>query len=251
MNSRELVRRAIEFEKPERLPFWQHVFDDIPDDVCDCWEMDRGRNGWFFDNPVTDDWGCGWEKTEQKNMGQVVHHPLADWAALDTYVPPDPKDPFYFDRLEDELRAASSTELAQVAIKEGNAQRGKKLFYQSAAACFACHDPPRGAVRLGPDLAKITTKLSVEQLVESILHPSKLIDKEYAQVSVQTSSGQVQTGVRISESEKEIVLRNLAQLEPIKIDQDDIVALLLECRDTQITIGRRRDRVLKLVKKVG
>jgi putative heme-binding domain-containing protein len=62
----------------------------------------------------------------------------------------------------------------------------------------------------------------VEQLVEAILHPSKLIDKEYAQVSVLTDDGQVHTGVRISESKKEIVLRNLAQLKPIKIAQDDI-----------------------------
>jgi hypothetical protein len=39
MTSRELVERAIEFGTPERLPFWQHVLPDVPDDVCDCWEM--------------------------------------------------------------------------------------------------------------------------------------------------------------------------------------------------------------------
>jgi len=103
MTSRELVTRALKFGSPDRLPFWQHVFADIPDDVCDCWEMDRGRGGWFFDNPVVDDWGCGWEKTEQKNMGQVRHHPLEDWTSLKTYKPPDPRDPWYFERLEHEM----------------------------------------------------------------------------------------------------------------------------------------------------
>ena len=99
MESREIVRRAIEFRRPPRLPFWQHDVDFAPDDVCDVWEMDRAEAGWFFDRAAPDDWGCGWRRTEAKNMGQVVEHPLADWAALDGYRPPDPQNPFYFERL--------------------------------------------------------------------------------------------------------------------------------------------------------
>ena len=106
MTSREIVERAITFARPPRLPFWQHGMPGVPEDVCDVWEMDRARSGWFFDNPVEDDWACGWAKTEQNNMGQVVHHPLQDWARLDTYRPPDPCDPFYFERIEDKLAAA-------------------------------------------------------------------------------------------------------------------------------------------------
>jgi len=99
MESREIVRRTIEFRRPPRLPFWQHDVDFAPDDVCDVWEMDRAEAGWFFDRAAPDDWGCGWRRTEAKNMGQVVEHPLADWAALDGYRPPDPRNPFYFERL--------------------------------------------------------------------------------------------------------------------------------------------------------
>ncbi|MFT5302745.1 MAG: putative heme-binding domain-containing protein, partial [Mariniblastus sp.] len=124
--------------------------------------------------------------------------------------------------LEAELLLSSPAELAEIAMKNGNSRRGKKLFYQSSAACFACHDPPKGAARLGPDLAKMATKLTNEELVESILHPSKLIDKEYAQVKVLTLDGKLQTGVRISETKNEIVLRNLAEPNPITIAQDDI-----------------------------
>ena len=99
MQSKEIVRRAIEFDSPPRLPFFQHQAADAPDDVCDVWEMDRAEAGWFFDTAAPDDWGCEWEVTEVKNMGQVVGHPLADWAALASYRPPDPHNPFYFDRL--------------------------------------------------------------------------------------------------------------------------------------------------------
>ncbi len=106
MTRREIVRRAITFDKPPRLPFFQHELKEFPDDVCDCWEMDRARKGWFFDQPVEDDWGCVWAATEQKNMGQVIGHPLADWRKLATYRPPDPRDPFYFARIEDKLKDA-------------------------------------------------------------------------------------------------------------------------------------------------
>ncbi|NQU20476.1 MAG: hypothetical protein HQ567_04280 [Candidatus Nealsonbacteria bacterium] len=68
--------------------------------------MDRGRGGWNFDNAVEDDWGCGWAVTAKKNMGQVVHHPLQDWAKLDTFRPPNPRDPFYFERIDGDIAEA-------------------------------------------------------------------------------------------------------------------------------------------------
>jgi len=115
MESREIVRRAIEFETPPRLPFflgeaWDKrlsaVIKDFPNDVCDCWEMDRQENGWYFGIPARDDWGCQWATTEIKNMGQVVGRPLEDWSRLSSYKPPNPKNPFYFRRIEDSIRDA-------------------------------------------------------------------------------------------------------------------------------------------------
>jgi len=55
MQRREIVKRAIRFDRPPRLPFWQDVVADVPSDVCDCWEMDRARRGWFFDRQAEDD----------------------------------------------------------------------------------------------------------------------------------------------------------------------------------------------------
>jgi uroporphyrinogen-III decarboxylase len=112
MDSREIVRRAIEMRHPPRLPFWQHEVDWAPDDVCDVWEMDRAEAGWFFDNAAPDDWQCQWARTEVKNMGQVVGHPLADWSALESYRPPDPRNPFYFERIEPLLDEAGDRYVA-------------------------------------------------------------------------------------------------------------------------------------------
>jgi putative heme-binding domain-containing protein len=124
--------------------------------------------------------------------------------------------------LEQELLATDVAELARVALDRGNVQRGKKLFYESAAACFACHDPPKGTARLGPDLTSLKTTLSPEQLVNSLLRPSELIDKAYAQVSVLDVDGQVQMGIRVAENDTEIVLRNLAAPDPITIKKSEI-----------------------------
>jgi hypothetical protein len=68
--------------------------------------MDRQENGWYFDNAVADDWGCQWRRTEITNMGQVVGHPLEEWSKLESYRPPDPRNPFYFARIEDEIADA-------------------------------------------------------------------------------------------------------------------------------------------------
>ncbi len=106
MEAKEIVRRAIEFEKPPRFPFWQHDVPGAPDDVLDLWEMDRAEAGWYFDQPGLDDWGCLWAHSDKKNMGQVLGHPLHDWARLERYRPPDPRNPFYFERLEPLLQEA-------------------------------------------------------------------------------------------------------------------------------------------------
>lgn len=125
-------------------------------------------------------------------------------------------------KLEDELLSTSPAELAQVAIAKGDAERGKNLFFKSAAACFACHAPPAGAIRLGPDLTKVQTKMKPADLIDSVLRPSKQIDKAFAQVIVLTDQGKQYTGVRISENDDEIVLRNLAQPTPIVIKKEDV-----------------------------
>ena len=124
--------------------------------------------------------------------------------------------------LEKELLGGDAAKIAELAMKRGKASRGKKLFYKSAAACFACHDPPSGTPRLGPDLTALKTKMSPAELVESILKPSKKIDKEFAQVTVLTEEGKTITGIRVSQNDDEVVLRNVASPKPIRISMDEV-----------------------------
>ena len=106
----ENTLRAIRFERPDYIPMefwinpacWHHyrpetlyelmadhplLFPDfiwteaiIPEPAP--WE----RAG----VPYTDAWGCVWETTDDGITGAVTQHPLADWNALEDFVPPDP-----------------------------------------------------------------------------------------------------------------------------------------------------------------
>jgi putative membrane-bound dehydrogenase-like protein len=124
--------------------------------------------------------------------------------------------------LEKELLAADPIQLATVARARGNAGRGKKLFYDARSTCYTCHDPPGGAVRLGPNLPDLKTTLSDAEVVESILHPSKRIDPDFVQVTVVTNDGKQVTGIRVEENDREVVLRSPTQPEPVRIPRSNV-----------------------------
>jgi putative heme-binding domain-containing protein len=124
--------------------------------------------------------------------------------------------------LEKELLAADPVVLARVARARGNVARGKKLFYDARSTCYTCHDPPGGAARIGPHLPDLKTSLADVEVVESILLPSKRIDPDYAQVTVVTTEGRQFTGIRAVDNDQEIVLRNPAQSEPVRIARGDV-----------------------------
>ncbi|MCA9212961.1 MAG: PQQ-dependent sugar dehydrogenase, partial [Planctomycetales bacterium] len=80
--------------------------------------------------------------------------------------------------VEDRVRRlGSSVDPTAILSLEGDGERGKSLFLEAAAvACRNCHQIGTQGKHLGPDLSKIAEKLSREQILESILEPSKRID---------------------------------------------------------------------------
>ncbi|HIE43880.1 MAG TPA: hypothetical protein EYP78_03675 [Candidatus Omnitrophica bacterium] len=94
MTSRERVRRAILFQKPDRVPF------DLPDeygtdflhvgtDPDPNWKPKiKSEEEW------EDEWGCIWRKLPGDiTMGQVSFYPLSDYAQLEKFRFPDYKNP--------------------------------------------------------------------------------------------------------------------------------------------------------------
>jgi hypothetical protein len=97
MNSYDIVKNAIEFNNPERLP-------------CEFGAMglsDTYRVNWNqigigdkTKRETYDEWGCLWARTEQANMGQVKGHPLSDWGLIDKFKWPDPDNKEFYKGME-------------------------------------------------------------------------------------------------------------------------------------------------------
>ena len=104
------VYRAIFFETPDYIPVnfvindacWHHYPQDwLARQIEDHPLLFSGRTPPKLpytpayglvarkDAPYVDDFGCRWETTDDGITGTVVGHPLADWAAYDSYLFPD------------------------------------------------------------------------------------------------------------------------------------------------------------------
>ena len=104
MNSRQRVNRAIEMTGPDRVPVMhdtlfgafsrygkalEDLYRKYPADVVNVGSATYGEFGPEINVPSRDPWGSLWVRPSDEHKGQVVFHPLADWAALDRYQPPD------------------------------------------------------------------------------------------------------------------------------------------------------------------
>ncbi len=97
MSSYEVVRRAIEFAVPDRLPIRFQTLG-LSDTHSVRWnQIGTGDHAL---RETLDEWGCTWERSAVANMGQVKGHPLADWSALARFRWPDPDDPAFYDGME-------------------------------------------------------------------------------------------------------------------------------------------------------
>jgi hypothetical protein len=93
MTSRELVRRAIRFESPDRLPFTGSMGDtDFTGDTVALFP-DTGLK-WWLGGGGTDEWGSRWEiEPGSKDMGQVRNTVLPDLARYPELAIPDASRP--------------------------------------------------------------------------------------------------------------------------------------------------------------
>jgi putative heme-binding domain-containing protein len=122
------------------------------------------------------------------------------------------------------LDMAKLPEIAVLAKKRGDIERGKAILAASAhndAACLKCHTVNGVGGKIGPDLSAIGTKASRENLLESLLYPSKAIADQFVQWNVVTKKGISLSGLLLEESAEAIVLRD-ANGQDTKLAKRDI-----------------------------
>jgi putative heme-binding domain-containing protein len=90
----------------------------------------------------------------------------------------------------------------------GDAGRGEKLFWSKALSCGNCHRIGDRGTAVGPDLSAIGKLRGREDLLESILEPSRRIEPKYAAYVADTADGRSFTGLLVRRDEMTVVLRD-------------------------------------------
>ena len=109
-------------------------------------------------------------------------------------------------RKPDTNKDALIAQLSPLVTKPGNADHGKELFTQY---CSVCHKFGEIGKEVGPVLTGIGAH-GPEELLVSIVDPSRQIDAGYELFNVETKDGQLQSGILAQENDARIVLRSLA-----------------------------------------
>jgi putative heme-binding domain-containing protein len=111
--------------------------------------------------------------------------------------------------------------LAEVSEK-GNPAHGEAVFRSGQVSCLKCHAIAGAGGRVGPDLVSIGASAQADYLVQSILEPSAKIKENYHSLTV-VSDGIITSGVKVRETDTELVLRDAEDRE-ISIPIDTIEA---------------------------
>jgi putative heme-binding domain-containing protein len=90
----------------------------------------------------------------------------------------------------------------------GDAARGEAIFRRADTGCFKCHAIHGAGGTLGPDLASIGTSSPVDYLIDSLYEPNKAIKDGYQSVIVTTKDNDVHSGIKVSQDDKQMVLRD-------------------------------------------
>jgi putative heme-binding domain-containing protein len=120
-------------------------------------------------------------------------------------------------RLTPEQVKALVAEVAQ----RGDAVRGEAVFRRKDQLCLGCHAVGGAGGQVGPDLVSIGASAQVDYLIDSLLEPSKAIKEGYHTMRVTTARGVALTGVKVSETKEELVLRT-AEDKLVHISVKDI-----------------------------
>jgi putative heme-binding domain-containing protein len=108
----------------------------------------------------------------------------------------------------DRPRLGPTFDRANLLAMRGDANRGREIF-EKLAQCATCH--VAGDVKgraFGPDLSHIATKYSREQLLESIVEPSKAIAEGFTGYNVTTIDGDVVSGFLVARNATELIVKD-------------------------------------------
>ena len=125
-------------------------------------------------------------------------------------------------------RLGATVQAEQILRIPGNPSDGQTLFTKTAGVqCRNCHRVRKQGKAVGPDLDGVAKKNDRRALLESILQPSRKIDPKFRAYLVETVQGRVHTGLLVSKSDKQVVLRDAAGKE-LRVAAEDVEMIIAQ-----------------------
>jgi putative heme-binding domain-containing protein len=135
-------------------------------------------------------------------VAKMPASPIRD--LFEGYLPSDEKGP---------RKLGSNPRPRAILALKGDAERGEKLFWSQAVNCGTCHKVGERGTALGPDLSTIGKLRPRDDLLQSILEPSRRIEPKFAAYVAQLKDGREAIGLVMKRDEKEVVLRDAQNKE--------------------------------------
>ena len=105
---------------------------------------------------------------------------------------------------------------------DGDASRGRLIFYSDGARCRNCHDLNDALKSTGPTLTDIRKKYQRRsEMLTHILKPSLKVDEKFAMWVVITQTGRVYSGLLVSQNDEAVVLKT-ADRKTVRVAQSQI-----------------------------
>jgi putative heme-binding domain-containing protein len=138
-----------------------------------------------------------------------------------------PKGPGKKWTLEEAAKLTDAEQLSHADFKNG-----RNLFH--SIQCATCHRFNGLGGDVGPDLTTVKNKFDANYLLESIIHPSKVISDQYSSKIVLLDDGRQVSGLVVPKDDKVAIYpiqKTAGPLEPIIVDADAIE----EMKDSKVS----------------
>lgn len=121
-------------------------------------------------------------------------------------------------------RLGNNVNRAVLLAMAGDAKRGRERFLDGQSMqCSLCHRVKGSGRSVGPDMDGIGKQRTRQELLDSLLEPSKVIDPKYRSHQVLRTDGTLVVGLLVHETEMELVIRS-ADGRNHRISKDEIEA---------------------------
>jgi putative heme-binding domain-containing protein len=114
--------------------------------------------------------------------------------------------------VDTEVMKAKLADLEPI-LAEGDANRGRAVFFGGRAACSACHTVGTEGGKFGPDLSKIATIRTGRDLLEAVVFPSASLVRGFEPYVIVTDDGRLHSGIIGRETADAVYLVNTERQE--------------------------------------